>query len=276
MKPIAFGWSYYLILLRVDQYAIAQALKIASCLPCVRLQCVVKGRLTMKEKFVVTIDGPAGAGKSTVSKALARRLSYLYLDTGALYRAFAYKVIQEGILPDDEKALAALCSRTELHLDNIDGSLNVFIDGVNVTKMIRSEEVGLVASKVSAVSAVRGRLLTIQRNAGERGGIVAEGRDMGTVVFPMADYKFYLDAGVEERVRRRYSELILQGVSVDYKTVAGDLLVRDRQDQERKIAPLKASEDATVVDSTRMSVSEVVEKMISIIKGTCAISQKRK
>ncbi len=221
----------------------------------------------MGKKFVVTIDGPAGAGKSTVSKALARRLSYVYLDTGSLYRAFAYKVIQEGILPDDEKALAALCARVEIYLDNIDGCLNVFIDGANVTRSIRSEEVGLVASTVSAVSAVRERLLSIQRNAGERGGIVAEGRDMGTVVFPMADYKFYLDAGVKERVRRRYSELLKKGGSADYETVAGDLVIRDRQDRERKIAPLKASEDAIIVDSTSKSVAEVVEKMIRIIKG---------
>jgi CMP/dCMP kinase len=230
----------------------------------------------MIKKLVVTIDGPAGAGKSTVSKALARELSYIYLDTGALYRAFAYKVIQEGILPDDEKALAALCARIEIYLENIDGSLNVFIDDVNVTKRIRSEEVGLVASTVSAVSAVRERLLSIQRNAGERGGIVAEGRDMGTVVFPMADYKFYLDAGVDVRVRRRYSELLARRGSADYKTVAGDLVVRDRQDQERKIAPLKASEDAIIVDSTGMNVAEVVEKMISVIKGARGLNQERK
>jgi len=230
----------------------------------------------MKKKFVVTIDGPAGAGKSTVSKALARRLSYIYLDTGALYRAFAYKVIQEGILQDDVKALAALRARIEISLKNIDGSLNVFIDGANVTKRIRSEEVGLVASTVSAVSAVRERLLSIQRNAGKKGGIVAEGRDMGTVVFPMADYKFYLDADVEERVKRRYSELLRQGGSADYTAVAGDLVVRDRQDQERKLAPLKASGDAIIVDSTCMSVAAVVEKMISIIKGACSSIEERK
>ncbi|MGO9138693.1 MAG: (d)CMP kinase [Syntrophales bacterium] len=221
----------------------------------------------MAKKFVVTIDGPAGAGKSTVSKALARRLSYVYLDTGALYRAFAYKVIKEGILPDDEKALGALCARIEIYLDNIDGCLNVFVDGANVTKSIRSEEVGLIASTVSAVSAVRKRLLSIQRSAGERGGIVAEGRDMGTVVFPNADYKFYLDADVKERIRRRYSELFKKGGSADYETVAGDLLARDRQDRERRIAPLKASEDAIIVDSTCMSVAEVLEKMIFKIKG---------
>jgi cytidylate kinase len=230
----------------------------------------------MKKQFIVTIDGPAGAGKSTVSKALARKLSYIYLDTGALYRAFADKVLQEGILPYDEKELADLCSRIKINVKNIDGNLSVFIDGENVTKSIRSEQVGLVASTVSAVPAVRDRLLSIQRDVGEEGGVVAEGRDMGTVVFPNADYKFYLDADVEERIRRRYSELRVQGSSSDYKRIAADLVARDHQDQERDIAPLKASEDAIIVDSTRMTVLEVVEKMISIIKGTCELSRSRK
>jgi cytidylate kinase len=230
----------------------------------------------MKKKFIVTIDGPAGAGKSTVSKALARRLSYIYLDTGALYRAFAYKVIEEGILPNDERKLADLCSRIEIYLENIEGSLNVFVDGENVTKMIRNEGVGLAASTVSAVYAVRKRLLSIQRDVGEKGGIVAEGRDMGTVVFPNADYKFYLDADVAERIKRRYSELLTRGGSSDYETIAGDLVARDRQDQEREIAPLKASHDAIIVDSTRMSVAEVVEKMVSIIRGVSELSLSRK
>jgi len=179
-------------------------------------------------------------------------------------------------LPYDKKELADLCSRIEINVENIDGSLNVFIDGENVTKRIRSEQVGVVASTVSAISAVRERLLSIQRDAGEKGGVVAEGRDMGTVVFPNADYKFYLDANVEERIRRRYSELLTRGSSADYKTIAGDLIARDRQDQERDIAPLKASEDAIIVDSTRMSVAEVVEKMVSIIKGACELSRPRK
>ncbi len=221
----------------------------------------------MNKKFVITIDGPAGAGKSTVSRALANKLSYIYLDTGALYRAFAYKVLQEGISPRDEKELAGLCSRIKIYLENIDGTLNVFVDGENVTKRIRSEQVGLAASTVSAVSVVRERLLSIQRDVGKKGGVVAEGRDMGTVVFPNADYKFYLDAGVEERIRRRYSELRTRGSDADFETIAGDLVARDRQDRERDIAPLKPSEDAIIVDSTRMNVREVVEKMISIIKS---------
>lgn len=222
----------------------------------------------MKKKLIITIDGPAGAGKSTVSKALARKLSYIYLDTGALYRAFAYKVLKEGLLPSDKKGLADLCSRIEIYLENIDGNLNVFVDGENVTKMIRSEEVGLLASTVSAVPIVRERLLSIQREVGEKRGVVAEGRDMGTVVFPYADYKFYLDADVQERIRRRYSELLIGRNSADYKTIAADLIARDRQDQERDAAPLKASEDAIIIDSTRMSVAEVVERIISIIEGT--------
>ncbi|HET6461429.1 MAG TPA: (d)CMP kinase [Syntrophales bacterium] len=222
----------------------------------------------MKKKLIITIDGPAGAGKSTVSKALARKLSYIYLDTGALYRAFAYKVLKEGLLPSDKKGLADLCSRIEIYLENIDGNLNVFVDGENVTKMIRSEEVGLLASAVSAVPIVRERLLSIQREVGEKRGVVAEGRDMGTVVFPYADHKFYLDADVQERIRRRYNELLIGRNSADYKTIAADLIARDRQDQERDAAPLKASEDAFIIDSTRMSVAEVVEGVISIIEGT--------
>ena len=221
----------------------------------------------MKTDLIITIDGPAGAGKSTVSKALARKLSFVYLDTGALYRAVAYKVLNEGILPDDEKALSDLCGRMKIYLKNVDGNLNVIIDGENVTEKIRNEEVGLLASRVSAIPVVRKTLLSIQREVGERGGIVAEGRDMGTVVFPDADCKFYLDANVEERVKRRYKELIARGNSADYEETERDLHVRDRQDQEREIAPLMASRDAMIVDSTNISVPEVVEKMMSIIKS---------
>jgi cytidylate kinase len=221
----------------------------------------------MKKGLVVTIDGPAGAGKSTVSKALAQKLSYIYLDTGALYRAVAYKIIEVGIAPDNEKLLFDLCSRTNIHLKNVDGNLNVFIDCENVTDKIRTEEVGLLASKVSAISIVREALLAIQRETGEKGGIVAEGRDMGTVVFPDADCKFYLDADTEERANRRYNELVMRGNITDYQEIKRDLIIRDQQDREREIAPLKASQDAVIVDSTNISISDVVEKMMSIIRG---------
>lgn len=221
----------------------------------------------MKRGLVIAIDGPAGAGKSTVSKALARKLSYVYLDTGALYRAIAYKILEEGISPDNEKLLSDLCNRTNIHLKNIDGNLNVFIDSENVTDKIRTEEVGLLASTVSAMPIVREALLSIQREVGQKGGIVAEGRDMGTVVFPEADCKFYLDAGTEERVKRRYNELITRGNKTDYQKIKRDLIVRDQQDQEREIAPLKVSQDAIIIDSTNISIAGVVEKMLSIIRG---------
>ena len=222
--------------------------------------------MIMKKDLVITIDGPAGAGKSTVSKALARKLSFLYLDTGALYRAVAYTVLKKGILPDDEKALSDLCSRLKIYLKYVDGNLNVFVDDENVTDKIRNEEVGLLASTVSAIPVVRKILLSIQQEAGEKGGIVAEGRDMGTVVFPDADCKFYLDARVEERALRRYKELLARGKRVDYKKTERELHVRDRQDREREIAPLMASQDAIIIDSTNIGVSEVVDQLMSIIK----------
>ncbi len=165
-------------------------------------------RSTEKKKVIITIDGPAGAGKSTVSKILAEKLGYLYLDTGSLYRALAYQALKSETLLDNESALADLCSRTEIKLKNIDGKMKVFLDGMDVAENIRSEEVGVAASKISAYAAVRQCLFHLQRQAGADGKLVAEGRDMGTVVFPHADYKFYLDASMEERTKRRLNELL--------------------------------------------------------------------
>jgi len=219
----------------------------------------------MGEKKVVTIDGPAGAGKSTVSKALAKKLGYIYLDTGALYRALAYKALKAKILLEDTPALAKLCSDTTVSLKNIDGRMAVLVDGVDVGDKIRTEEVGLAASKISAFAVVRESLLNLQREAGLQGGIVAEGRDMGSIVFPNADYKFYLDANAEERIKRRYNELFSKGVGAEYLAIQKDMIARDEQDSKRKIAPLKASADAVIIDSTGLSVEGVVEKIIEHI-----------
>ncbi|MGA2780500.1 MAG: (d)CMP kinase [Smithella sp.] len=219
----------------------------------------------MERKFIITIDGPAGAGKSTVSKTLAKKLNYIYLDTGALYRALAYKTLKFKISLDDVAALANLCSSTTIVLKNIDGQMKVSVDGEDVEEKIRTEEVGLAASKISTFAMVRERLLDLQREAGAQGGIVAEGRDMGSVVFPHADYKFYLDAKLEERIKRRYEELLAKDSPVEYKSIQKDMLIRDNQDKQREIAPLKAPDDAIIIDSDNLSVQEVVDKIIFYI-----------
>jgi cytidylate kinase len=219
----------------------------------------------MEKKFIITIDGPAGAGKSTVSKTLAKKLNYIYLDTGALYRALAHKTLKLKISLDDVSAIANLCSSTTVLLKNIDGQMKVSVDGEDVEEKIRTEEVGLAASKISTFAVVRERLLNLQREAGAQGGIVAEGRDMGSVVFPHADYKFYLDANLEERIKRRYKELLEKSASVEYKSIQKDMFDRDKQDKQREIAPLKATDDAIIIDSDNLSVPEVVENIIFYI-----------
>ncbi len=219
----------------------------------------------MEKKYIITIDGPAGAGKSTVSKALAKKLNYIYLDTGALYRVLAYKTLKFKMSLDDVAALADLCSNTSVVLKNIDGQMKVYVDGDDVEEKIRTEEVGLAASKISTFAVVRERLLNLQREAGAQGGIVAEGRDMGSVVFPHADYKFYLDAHLEERIKRRHKELLEKGVAVEYKSIQKDMFARDKQDKQREIAPLKAPDGAIIIDSDNFSVQEVVDKIIFYI-----------
>jgi cytidylate kinase len=220
---------------------------------------------SMEKKRIITIDGPAGAGKSTVSEALAKKLGYIYLDTGALYRALAYKALKVKISLEDTCALAKLCSNTTVSLKNIDGKMTVLADGEDVSDKIRTEEIGLAASTISAFTVVRESLLNLQREAGMQGGVVAEGRDMGSIVFPHADYKFYLDANVEERIKRRYNELLAKDAGVEYQAIQKDMMARDYQDSKRKIAPLTASTDAIIIDSTGLSVEGVVEKIIQLI-----------
>jgi cytidylate kinase len=220
----------------------------------------------MGKKLVITIDGPAGAGKSTVSKALAKRLEYIYLDTGALYRALAYMALNIKIDLDNISALNDLCSTTSVILKNINGEMKVYVNGEDVGGKIRTEEVGLAASKISTFAIVRQSLLKLQREAGENGGIVAEGRDMGSVVFPQADYKFYLDADVEERIIRRRKELLAKGISAEYQTIQKDMMERDKQDSGRAIAPLKPPADSIKIDSSGLSVSQVVQRIICLIK----------
>lgn len=219
----------------------------------------------MRKKPVVTIDGPAGAGKSTISKLVAARFSFFYLDTGALYRALAFLLAEQP--GEKTEASAAEISRDAvIEVGNENGVFSIFANGRDVSTLIRSEKIGLLASKISAIPAVRKNLLEIQRKIGAAGGVVAEGRDMGTVVFPEAEVKFYLEASVRERARRRYLELIAKGEPVNLISVEEDISNRDRQDRERIISPLVIPEGAFVIDTTDKSIDEIVEIVVRAIE----------
>ena len=220
----------------------------------------------MRKKPVVTIDGPAGAGKSTISKLVAARFSFFYLDTGALYRALAY-LVDEHPGEKTEESAAEISRNARIDVGNEAGIFRISANGRDVSTLIRSEKIGLLASKISAIPAVRENLLEIQRKIGAAGGVVAEGRDMGSVVFPDAEVKFYLEASVQERAKRRYLELVAKGEPANLAGVEDDIVNRDRQDRERKAAPLVIPRDAVLVDSTDKSIAEVVEDMSLAIEG---------
>jgi cytidylate kinase len=215
--------------------------------------------------FVVTIDGPAAAGKSTTARALARRLGCLYLDSGALYRALAVKVLERGVAPGDAGAVAELVRGTELDLVPAPDGARVLVDGRDVTGAIRTLSVAEVASTLAPQAAVRERMGEVQRRVAERRSVVAEGRDTGTVVFPDADVKIYLDASLDERAARRARELAAGGA--DAERVRAELERRDRRDRERELAPLAAAPDSVVVDTTGLSVDEQVEKVLGVIRS---------
>lgn len=214
---------------------------------------------------VITIDGPAGAGKSTVSRLVARVLAYHYLDTGALYRALAYGAMERKMSPERCGASKDLCAELRLDLVPSGHGFRMLIAGEDVTDRLRTESVGLMASVISASESIRRALLPFQRGLAEKGGIVAEGRDMGTVVFPGAEFKFFLTADLSERVRRRFLELEGQKGEVDREKVKESILLRDRQDTGRQVAPLRVAEDAVVIDTTGLSIDAVVEKITSAV-----------
>lgn len=219
----------------------------------------------VNRELIVTIDGPAGSGKSTVSKILAKRLGYLYLDTGAIYRAVAYLIGREGLSGEDEQTLHNLLKSSDIRLQKSGDGWQVYVNGEDVTRHLRTEEIGLMASKISAFPLIREVLLPIQREAGASGGIVAEGRDMGTVVFPDADVKFFLEASESERIQRRFKELSNRGDDLAYGNIAKDMRQRDLQDRERTVAPLRPHEEAVIIDTSLMTIAEVVECMLNVI-----------
>ncbi len=218
------------------------------------------------KRLIITIDGPAGAGKTTVSRALADRLGYKYIDTGALYRGVAYEAISKGLSYDDDMGLESMCAELRLKFVRINKELHLISNDADITDLIRTRKVTMFASAVSARPVVRKYLFALQRDIGREKGVVFEGRDMGTVVFPDADIKFFLDASHQTRALRRYRE-IEPKTSQSLKEVENDMKQRDENDSRRKLAPLKPAEDAEIIDSTAISAGEVVQLMLSYIEN---------
>ena len=204
---------------------------------------------------VIAVDGPAGAGKSTVSKIVAARLGCTYIDTGAMYRAVGLKLSRTGA------DLAEIVDGIEIELDD---KARVFLDGVDVTAEIRTQEIGRLASDVSKFDFVRKKLTELQRKMAERGSVIMDGRDIGTEVLPNADVKIFLTASLDERARRRFDELKAKGQAVDFDAIKAEIAARDKQDSEREIAPLKQADDAALIDSTNLTVEEVVAQILAI------------
>lgn len=221
----------------------------------------------MKQKqqlaLQIAIDGPAGAGKSTVAKLVAKQLNLFYVDTGAMYRAIAYKAIKNQILIEDESSVSQIAKTTEVVLDHSE-ERNVWCDGENVTQAIRSPEISRAVSVVAAYVGVRERLVEMQRKEAKRGGVVMDGRDIGTHVLPEADIKIYLTATPKERAKRRWLELVNAGKNVLFEEVAKDMQKRDRQDTERQFSPLEPAQDAVILDTTGLSVEGMVAKIVAL------------
>ncbi len=213
-------------------------------------------------KNVITIDGPSGAGKGTVAKALARELSYKYLDTGALYRAIAWKARKEKISPDNINSVKIMMENTNIKITND----RIMVDDVDVTSDIRTNEIGELSSKISALPVVRKGLFNIQKEICLQGNVVIEGRDTGTTIFPEAENKFFLDASLEERARRRYEELKKQSPDITVESTMEDIRKRDMRDSSRKNSPLKKTDDMIQIDSTNMSIKKVVLTIIENLK----------
>ena len=216
--------------------------------------------------LIITLDGPAGAGKSTVAKRLAQRLGVSYLDTGAMYRALTLKALRLKINLEDEEALTALAKKTVIDFKEFGGHLHVVLDGEDVAEAIRSSEVTNNTFYAARTGGVREIMVNWQRAIGEKQSLVTDGRDQGTVAFPKATYKFYVDADFEERARRRQKELEAGGKSVDFEQLKKDMRDRDQKDFTRAVGPLKKADDAIVIDSTGLAVEGTVDKIMKYIK----------
>ena len=214
----------------------------------------------------IAIDGPAGAGKSSVAKAVAAKLGFIYVDTGALYRSIGVNALRNNIQTDDAQAVEALLPETKVELKFIDGSQRVLLNGEDVSEAIRMPEASMAASNVSAIPAVRAFLLDLQRDMAKNNNVIMDGRDIGTVILPDAQYKFFLTASAEVRADRRFKELAEKGINVDYKALLEEIIQRDYNDSHRETAPLKQADDAILIDSSNMNIDEVINAIVSNIK----------
>jgi cytidylate kinase len=220
-----------------------------------------------KMTYNVAIDGPAGAGKSTIAKKVARDLGYIYVDTGAMYRAMAYYFLSNGIAADEEDKIEKACGTVDISIAYVEGEQCVFLNGENVNGVIRSEEVGNMASATSVYPVVRTKLVELQRALAQKSDVIMDGRDIGTVVLPDANVKIYLTASSAVRAKRRFDELTAKGISCDLAEIEKDIIDRDYRDMHRETSPLKQADDAVLLDSSDLSIDEVVEQIKQIIHG---------
>ena len=230
----------------------------------------VTGRERMKQ-LTLAIDGPAGAGKSTVAQIVARRLNYTYIDTGAMYRAVAWLVVQQNLNVEDTSATGELAASADIRLCSADGSQQVFVNGLNVTQEIRSPGVSRLVADVARQPLVREALLTMQRQMAQTGGVVMDGRDIGTHVLPWADLKIFLTASIEERAKRRWLELKATGHNIVLKELQQEIADRDKTDYEREVAPLIQAADAVLIDTTQLSIDGAVAENLRLCEERAAI-----
>lgn len=219
-----------------------------------------------RKPFNIAIDGPAGAGKSTIAKMVAKKLGFIYVDTGAMYRALALSFLRRGIGSEDEAAIAAACQDAQVAIRYQDGAQQVILNGEDVSGLIRTEEVGNMASATSVYPAVRAHLLELQRNLAGSADVLMDGRDIGTCILPDADAKIFLTASTGVRAMRRYKELVEKGVTCNLEEIEQDIIERDQRDMNRETAPLRQAEDAVRIDSSQMTIAEVIDAIIEVVR----------
>jgi len=221
----------------------------------------------MKKGLIIAIDGPAASGKSTTAQLLAQKLGYVYIDTGAMYRACALKAKKMGIDINDEESIRELLDDIDIRIENHNSKNRIYLDGEDVSEDIRADDISALASAISAIPAVRYKMVELQRKMGEKGGVILDGRDIGTFVFPTAEVKFFLTASPEVRAKRRWLELKQKGINKDFSEVLADLVKRDNNDSQRALAPLKKADDAIEVDTSNMTIEEQTDCLYQIIRS---------